>query len=488
MTSLGTPAVNRPVRMSIAGQWCEAAAGTTFPASDPATGAHLADVPDASRADVDQAVAAAADAARPWGRLAQRERTRLVLELAARLRAKAERFAWLEAVDAGIPLATARADVTRGIERLEYFATIAVELQGRTYPAEHERLIMTIPEPYGVIAVINPFNHPFMFALSKMAAPLAVGNAVVMKPPHQASLSSVELMRDVHEVLPAGVLNLVTGLGGAGAALAAHPGIGRISFTGSVPTGQAILAAAAKNVTPVVLELGGKNSNIVFPDADLPNAVKWAVSGMSLGVSGQSCQSGTRLFLHEDVHDIFLTQLADRLSQIRIGLPVEEKTQMGPLITAEHLARVRSYVDGAKADGARLVTGGDQPADAELAGGHFLRPTVFADVRPEMTVAREEIFGPVLSVIKWRDRDEMLAAVNGLPYGMTASVFSRSLDVLSTVRQIDAGYIYLNKHGGSDPGVPFGGWKHSGIGIEHSFEELLEYTRTRTVAGYLTTS
>ena len=488
MPDLGRPAVDGPVRMSIGGQWCAAADGAVFPASDPATGEQLADIPDAGRADVDRAVAAATDASRAWGRLAQRERTRLLLELAARLRGKAERLAWLEAVDAGIPLATARADVTRGIERLEYFANIAVELQGRTYPAQHERLIMTIPEPYGVIAVINPFNHPFMFALSKVAAPLAVGNAVVMKPPQQAALSSVELMHDVHEVLPAGVLNLLTGLGGTGAALTEHPGIGRISFTGSVPTGQAILAAAAKNVTPVVLELGGKNANIVFPDADLANAVKWTVSGMSLGVCGQSCQSGTRLFLHEDVYDVFLGRLADRLSQVRIGLPVDEKTQMGPLITAEHWARVKSYVDGAQADGARLLTGGTRPGETELAGGHFLRPTVLTEVKPAMTVAREEIFGPVLSVIRWRDRDEMLAAVNGLPYGMTASVFSRSLDVLSTVREIDAGYIYLNKHGGSDPGVPFGGWKHSGIGIEHSFEELLEYTRTRTVAGYLQTS
>jgi betaine-aldehyde dehydrogenase len=233
--------------------------------------------------------------------------------------------------------------------------------------------------------------------------------------------------------------------------------------------------------------LGGKNANIVFPDAALDNAVKGAVGGMSLGVCGQSCQSGTRLFLHEDIHDAFLERFLRRLAGVRIGLPLDEKSAMGPLITGAHRDKVMSYVDGAKADGARLVFGGGRPSAPELSAGHFIEPTVFDDVHPDMTLAREETFGPVLAVFRWRDEAEMLDMVNGLSYGMTASVFSQSLDVLATARRIDAGYIYLNKHGGSDPGVPFGGWKHSGIGIEHSFEELLEYTRIRTIAGYLRT-
>lgn len=465
----------------IDGRWVAAQTGLTVGNMDPATEMPLPSPAAAGRFDVDAAVLAALRASHDWGAAAPEERRDRLLALAAALEVESESFAHIDARDGGLPLRVARADVSKGISLLRYFARLATELQGRTFPQDQSRFVYTLRQPYGVVAVITPFNHPAMFAISKVAAPLAAGNAVVLKPPEQASLSSIALAAFARDLLPPGVLNIVTGTGvGAGAPLVNHPDVSRIAFTGSVLAGKAVLQAAAERVVPCSLELGGKNASIVYPDAPLDSAVAGVIQGMSLGVCGQSCQSGTRLFLHRSIHDDFLAQLAVRLKHVRIGMPLSETTDMGPLVSEQQLERVSAYIQGAVDDGARLVAGGNRPQDAP-AHGFFLEPTVFADVRTSMRIAREEVFGPVLSVIPWDDEGAMLESVNELPLGLTASVWTTKLDAIGIARKLDVGYVYINKHGGSLVGVPFGGWKESGMGVEHSFDALLAFTRSKTV-------
>jgi betaine-aldehyde dehydrogenase len=469
-------------RMLVGGEWVAAGSGERFDTIDPSTGTTLTSVPAAAAADVDRAVRAAAEAARSWARMDARKRGRLLIEAARRVRAVQERIAALDALDGGMPLKAARADVAKGAEKIEYFAELAQEVKGETFPVQGGTFTYSLRQPYGVVAVINPFNHPAAFTLGKAAAPLAAGNTVVVKPPAEASLSSLEVAAAMAEVLPPGVFNVITGRGvTAGAALAGHPGVAKISFTGSVATGQAILEAAARNVVPAVLELGGKNANIVFPDAKMESAVSGAIAGMSLSVCGQSCQSGTRLFLHRDIHDEFVERLVAKLEQVRIGIASDEATQMGPLISARQLEVVRAYVASGQAQGARLLTGGSSPTDPALRNGFFMRPTVFDGVDPTMKIAREEIFGPVLSVFTWQDEREMLRAVNDVEYGLTATIWSEGVRAHDIAREIDAGYVYINKERGGAIGLPFAGWKHSGLGLAHSREPLLDWTRIKIV-------
>lgn len=454
----------------------------TMPTFDPSTGERIGDVPVAGPAEVDRAVQAARRAAPAWARMDARERARLLKELAKRVRAATDALALADARNSGITLKVAKRDVGIGATRVEWMAEQALDLGGQTYPTAAGRLTYSVRSPFGVVAVIFPFNHPVMFALAKSAAPLAAGNAVVLKAPDQAPLAVLELATIANEVLPAGVLTVVTGTGPVtGAALAGHPDVGKIAFTGSVRTGQAILEAAAPNIVPALLELGGKNAVVVFPDADLDLAVDGAVGGMNLGVCGQSCTSGSRLFLHADVREAFLERFLAKLAAVRIGRATDEATEMGPLVSEQQLAMVRSYVESGKREGARLVHGGDAPDDPALRGGWFIRPTVFDGVAPSMRIAQDEIFGPVLSVFTWRDEREMLGAVNGLRLGLTASVWSRSLRAHDIAREIEAGYVYLNQHGGTALGVPFGGWKQSGIGVEHSRDTLYDFTRVKVV-------
>lgn len=453
-----------------------------MPTFDPSTGKQIAEVPLAGEREVDRAVRAARAAAPAWAGMDARARGRLLLELAAKVRAATERLAGLDALNAGITLKVARRDVGLGATRIEYMAELAHETKGETFVTPSTRLTYTLRQPYGVVAVIFPFNHPVMFALAKTAAPLAAGNCVVLKAPDQAPLSCLALAEIVAEVLPAGVFNVVTGSGPVtGAALAGHPDVGKIAFTGSVRTGQAILEAAAPNIVPALLELGGKNALVVFPDADLDLAVDGAVTGMNLSVCGQSCTSGSRLFLHEAIRDRFLERFIPKLEKVRIGPATDEATEMGPLVSERQLAMVRSYVELGSREGARLLTGGTAPDGEGLQGGYFIRPTVFDGADVSMRIAQDEIFGPVLSVFTWRDEREMLDAVNSLRLGLTASVWTQRLHAHEVVREIEAGYVYINQHGGTALGVPFGGWKQSGIGAEHSRDTLLDFMRTKVV-------
>jgi betaine-aldehyde dehydrogenase len=468
--------------MHIGGAWVDAAAGGRMEAVDPTSEELIATVPDGDADDVAAAVDAARDAAAGWRDLGWARRAALLRELAARIESEAERLARLDVRDAGLPLAGMRGDVAGAVAEILYYAGIAPETRGSTAPPTPDTLSYTVREPYGVVARIVPFNHPFKFAAGKVAAPLAAGNTVVLKPGEQTSLSTLELARLAADVLPPGVLNVVTGNGPtAGAALVAHPDVHRVAFTGSVPAGRAVLHAGAEGVKHITLELGGKNPIVVFPDVDVARAARAAVAGMNISrCTGQSCGSTSRLFIHRDIAGRFVDALVTRLSELRVGDPMDERTQVGPLAYRRHYERVRGYIDTARREGATVVYGGDRPGG--FPRGFFVTPTVLTDLDDGMTVVREEVFGPVMSVLTWHDVDDVVRRANATPFGLTANVWTRDITAAHrTAAALEAGYVYLNGTGGRPTGMPFGGWKSSGLGKENSLEELVSYTREKTV-------
>jgi betaine-aldehyde dehydrogenase len=471
-----------PGLMHVGGSWVPAASGAVLESVDPTTEEVLGTVPDAGADDVAAAVAAAREAAPEWAALGWKRRAGLLRELADRIADEAETLARLDVRDSGNPLTGMRGDVAQASEEIRFFAGIASQTRGITGPPLTDSLSWTEREPYGVVGRIVPFNHPFKFASGKAAAPLAAGNTVIVKPGEQTSLSALELARIAADLLPPGVLNVVTGRGAtAGAALVAHPDVPRIAFTGSVPSGRAVLRGAAEEIKHVSLELGGKNPIVVFPDVDPVRAARAAVAGMNIARStGQSCGSTSRLFVHDDVRGPFLDALVQRLSELRIGDPMDEATEVGPLSFRAHHERVVSYVASGRREGATLLHGGDRPA--HLPRGFFLEPTLFADVDDGMTIAREEIFGPVMSVLSWRDWDDMVARANATRLGLTANVWTNDINAaVRTARALEAGYVYVNGSGRRPGGMPFGGWKNSGLGQENGLEELLSYTREKVV-------
>ncbi len=475
-------------RMMIGGRWVPAEGERTVETINPATGEKLGEVPLAGAADVDHAVQAAAAATEGWGRTSILERARLLGELARRIREKAEEFAILDTLDLGSPIRGMRADALDAAANIEYYAGLARELKGESLCSSAKLFHYTLRQPFGVVARIIPFNHPFKFAASKIAAPLLAGNTIVLKPAEQTPLSALELAKLTEGLFPAGVINVITGDGPTtGAALVSHPSVRRIALIGGVETGRAILRAAAEGIKTVTLELGGKNPMIVFPDADLAAALDGAVAGMNFTRSqGQSCGSTSRLFLHESVRERFLPRLVDKVRTIRIGLPIREETEMGCLVSQEHYDKVMAYIHRGQEEGATLLTGGRRPAAPELAQGYFVEPTIFDRVTPAMTIAREEIFGPVLSVLTWTEEEEMLRAVNGVIYGLTASIWTRDMTTAQRVAErVEAGYVWINGCSRHYLGMPFGGWKQSGVGREESLEELWSYTQTKAVTLHL---
>jgi betaine-aldehyde dehydrogenase len=469
-------------KMHVGGEWVEAASGAVLESVDPTSEQVLGTFPDGDAADVDRAVAAAREAAPAWRALGWRKRAVLLRELSARIGEQAEELARLDVRDSGNPLSGMRTDLSSTCDEIDYYAGIASQSGGVTGAPATDTMSWTEREPYGVVGRIVPFNHPFKFAAGTAAAPLAAGNAVVVKPGEQTSLSALELARIAAEVLPPGVLNVVTGRGATlGAALVSHPDVPRIAFTGSVPSGRAVLRGAAEEIKHVSLELGGKNPIVVFSDADPVRAARAAVAGMNIArCTGQSCGSTSRLFVHDDVRGPFLDALVARLSELRIGDPMDEATEVGPLAFRAHHARVTSYVESGLREGATLLHGGRRPTHLER--GFFLEPTVFTDVDDGMTIAREEIFGPVMSVLGWRDWDDVVARANNTRLGLTANVWTNDVSTaIRTARALEAGYVYVNGNGRRPTGMPFGGWKSSGLGKENGLEELLSYTREKSV-------
>ncbi|OFW36219.1 MAG: hypothetical protein A3J28_06605 [Acidobacteria bacterium RIFCSPLOWO2_12_FULL_60_22] len=468
----------------IGGELVGAAGGKTFPTFNPATGEKLADVPDCQARDVDRAVEAARKAYPQWRRLTPPERAVYCRRFAERLRARAEVYATLDALDSGNSLQAMRSDVATAARMNDYFAGLALELKGETIPANSQTFNFTLREPYGVVARIIPFNHPILFAGSRIAAPLVAGNTLVLKPAEQTPLSALEMAHDLKEIFPPGVVNIISGDGpNAGAPLVKHPDVRRIAFTGSVEVGREIMRAAADGLKTVSLELGGKNPMIIFPDVNLDKAVASAFSGMNYcWVQGQSCGSTSRLFLHADIHDEFLARLVERVKAVRIGLPTDEATEMGCLVSQQQFDKVMSYIALGKKEGARLMTGGERPSDPALQHGHFVLPTVFDQVDYRMRLAQEEIFGPVQSVITWKNEEELTRMANSVLYGLTASIWTRDFPTAYRLAQeIEAGYVWINDSSRHFTGVPFGGYKQSGLGREESLAELLGFTQIKSV-------
>jgi acyl-CoA reductase-like NAD-dependent aldehyde dehydrogenase len=467
----------------IGGEWAAAESGKTFPTTNPATGEVLAEVPACDVHDVDHAVQAAEKAHFAWRRLTPPERAFYCRRFADRLRARADTYALLDALDGGNPLQMMRKDVSLAAALIDYYVGLAPEIKGETIPATAQTFHFTLREPFGVVARIIPFNHPILFA-ARIAAPLIAGNTLVLKPAEQTPLSALEMAHDVKELFPPGVVNIITGDGpGAGAPLVKHPLVRRVHFTGSVEVGREIARAAADGLKTVSLELGGKNPMIVFPDVDLDKAVASAFNGMNYTWSqGQSCGSTSRLFLHSDIHNEFLSRLVEKVKAVRIGLPADEKTEMGCLISQKQFDKVMSYIELGRKEGARLVAGGGRPPQPELQRGFFVQPTIFDQVDYRMRLAQEEIFGPVQSVLTWKDRGQLVEMANSVMYGLTASIWTRDFSAAYRMAsEIEAGYIWINDSSRHFPGVPFGGVKQSGIGREESLSDLLSYTQLKSV-------
>jgi betaine-aldehyde dehydrogenase len=470
-----------PRGLYIGGTWEPGAGDRTFETVNPSTGEKLADVPLAAAADVDRAVEAARRAFPEWSRVPIKERARALERLAARIVEQAEGLALMDAVDSGNAIAGMRGDMTWTAESLRYFAGLITEIKGETSSHGPRHLNLTRRQPYGVVAKINPFNHPFRFCAEKAAAPLAAGNCVVIKGSEQAPLSSLRLGELCDGIFPPGVVNILTGPGSAGAALVRHPDVRRIGFVGSVPTGRAIAREAAEGLKPVTLELGGKNPIIIFPDADPTKAATAAIRGMNMNRQGQSCSSTSRVLVHRSLHAAVTDELRRQAEALPVGLPWLPGSELGPVVSARQFERVMGYIESGKAEGARLVTGGGRPPDPALERGYFIAPTVFDAVTPAMRIAREEIFGPVMSVMAWDDDEAMLALANGVEYGLTAAIVTNDLArAMETAERVEAGYVWINGTG-RYLGAPYGGWKQSGLGQEECFDELLSYTQVKNI-------
>ena len=458
------------------GQWMESI--------EPATEKVLGRVPRGTKKDMERAVAAAEKAQPAWAALPVSKRAEYLHKLSAGMAARAEGILKVEVRDTGNTIFKMRADVGKAIDHLKYFAGLGYETKGQTVPSTPGNLHLTVREPYGVVGRIIPFNHPINFAASRMAAPLMAGNCIVEKPSDQSPLSACILAEIAQEVMPPGVVNIVTGTGAeAGDALVRHPRVKRLAFIGSVQTGMAIQKSAAEvAVKNVTLELGGKNPMIVFPDADYDKAVAAAVGGMNFAWSGQSCSSTSRLFLHESIHHRFLADVVARVSKLRIGDPLSEESQMGPVNNKGQYEKVLYYIQSGKDDGARLMTGGKRPQGKIYERGYWVEPTVFADVKPGMRIANEEIFGPVLSVFKWKHIDEAIEMANAVEYGLTGAIWTKDINTaLTTARRLQSGHIWVNGASGHYKGMPFGGFKNSGTGRESGLEELLSYTEEKAI-------
>lgn len=452
--------------------------------TSPATEAVLGRVPAGSAAHVARAVEAAEAAQPAWSAMSIWERGAMLRATAQEIRLRADEVKTLEAHDSGNTIANLGGDLYKAAHHFEYFAGLATEMKGETVPASAANLHLTIRQPYGVVARIVPFNHPYMFATANLAAPLAAGNTVIVKSPETSPLSATVMAEIVRKTLPPGVVNLVSGFGmPVGDSIARHPRIRRIGFTGSVATGLAIQRAAAETcVKHVSLELGGKNPLIVMPDADVEQAMRIAVAGMNFAWAGQSCGSTSRILVHDSLYDRAIEIATGLLEAIRVGDPLDPTSQMGPLNSRAHYGRVLQHVANASADGARLVAGGRRPNGADFDRGFWLRPTLFADVSPDMRIARDEVFGPVMAMLRWSDLDDALRIANDSELGLTAGIVTRDIGVaLRSARRIESGVVTINGSAMHFVGVPFGGVKNSGIGGEEGLEELLSYTHSKSI-------
>ena len=465
------------------GAWHAPKAGRYADTINPCYDEAITAAPVADAADVDAAVRAAHAAFPAWAATPPRERGRYLRQAAAVLREHAGPLAQLDALNNGNPVSALAMDAGFAADCLEYFAGLASEIKGETIPMGDGNFNYTLQQPLGVIARIVAYNHPLMFAAARLAAPLAAGNTVVVKAPDQAPLSTLRLAELVGHIFPPGVANFLCGGRECGEAMGRHPLVRKITLIGGVPTGKAVMKTAADSLKPVLLELGGKNALIAYPDADIDTLVNGIIAGMNFTWSGQSCGSTSRVFLHASLHDEVLERVVRLLPERhRPGIPTDPRTTMGSLVSRAQLEKVQRYVAVGLEDGGRLVCGGRQPDDPALKDGFFYEATVFADMQPHMRLAMEEVFGPVMSVFRWSDENALFDQVNGVDFGLTGSIWTQDLNTAHrAARRIETGYVWINNASQHFLGAPFGGVKQSGIGREECFAELLEFTYTKNV-------
>jgi acyl-CoA reductase-like NAD-dependent aldehyde dehydrogenase len=484
--AMNTHDFGRPHGNWIDGQWQPPVAGAWLDVEDPATATVFSSIPASDEQDVDHAVAAArrAYAQGSWAGATPSERGRVLWALASLVRANAEQLAQTETQDSGKPIREAREDIAGVADIIEYYAGMASKIVGQTMPLPGGQLATVLRTPVGVVGTITPWNFPLYVAAWKVAPALCCGNSVVLKPSELASLSCLALGSLASESgMPAGAFNVVAGLGDpAGAALARHPGVDVLAFTGGTVTGRKVMAARAELIRPVQLELGGKSPNIIFEDADLEAAAAGAAFGIFY-TQGENCNAGSRILVDERVYPQVLEMVVERARDLRVGRPADEATEMGALISRPHLEKVARYVDIGRDEGARVAIGGSALTDADLGGGYFYAPTVFADVDPDSRVFCEEIFGPVVTVTPFRDDAEAIRLANATEYGLAAGVWTRDIDrALRCVQQIESGYVWVNTFNSTPVEAPFGGVKHSGFGRDCGSQAIDTYTTWKTVA------
>ncbi|WP_174292121.1 aldehyde dehydrogenase family protein [Sphingomonas bacterium] len=470
-----------PKQLYIDGKWTAAKSGETFDVIDPSTADVMVAVATGDAADIDLAVAAARKAFRDpsWARISPHQRSRYLLTIADIIERNADELAVIQAIDIGMVLAQSRGLIATMPDVFRYFAGAATKVMGSTYPSDGSSLTYTLREPLGVVGAIIPWNSPAFAFAWKVAPALACGNTVVLKPAEQAPLLPLRLAELIEEAdLPPGVLNIVPGLGaGAGDALAKHPGVNKINFTGSTGVGKGILAASTGNLKKVTLELGGKSPNIIFPDADLSKAIPAALMGFAAG-AGQICVAGTRIFVHEDVYGEVAAAIAQAAQGMKTGNPLDPGTDVGPIISQKQFDRVSDYIKVGQDEGATLRTGGQ----AHAGSGYFVQPTVFEDVTDQMRIVREEIFGPVAALIPFKDENDAVFRANDTEFGLAAAVWTKDISRAHTVaRALEAGTVWINTIYELDVMVPYGGYKMSGIGRELGPESIEANTQLKTV-------
>jgi acyl-CoA reductase-like NAD-dependent aldehyde dehydrogenase len=471
-------------QLFINNEWRPAAGGQTIEVVNPATEEVIATVAAAGQSDVDAAVAAARGALdTTWSKLSARDRGKLLWKLGEKLLERADEIATLETLHNGKPIFESRhIEIPASAECFQYYAGWADKIHGETIPVRGNYLTYTLREPVGVVAAIVPWNFPLLLTAWKVAPALACGNTVVIKPASQTPLTALALAEAAQQVgIPPGVINVITGSGATvGRMLVAHPGIDKIAFTGDTATGREIMRGSADTLKRITLELGGKSPNIVFPDADIEAAVRGATTGIFYG-KGEVCAAGSRLLVDKSIRDEFIEKVAARAKRIVPGDPMDPRTRLGAISSKKQLENDLRYIDTAKKEGATLVAGGER-ADIGTGKGYFLQPTVFAGVTPEMTIAREEIFGPVLAAIEFGDVDEAIARANQSTYGLAAAVWTKDIKKAHYVaRKLQAGTVWINTYNVYDTAAPFGGYKQSGFGREMSLHALEHYTQVKSV-------
>lgn len=465
------------------GKWT--GSSENFDLVNPASGEPIGRVPRGTREDANEAVEVARKAfeAPAWHEMEQTKRGKILIQIATLLREHFDEISKLETLNQGKPLRESKADVAWAIRALEYWGGAADKMQGETIPVTPNRVTYTLREPMGVTAHIIPWNYPLALATRSLAPALAAGNTVVAKPAELTPLTVLRIAEFAQKSgLPDGVLNVITGSGAVvGRALVSNSNVDGITFTGSTETGKQIMEVAAKNVTPVLLELGGKNPNIIFPDADLQRAVQMAKYAIFTN-AGQMCWAGSRLFLHEAIYEKFLEELKRQTEQMRMGPGLEDKTELGPLVSKDQQERVMGYIKSGLDEGAKLVTGGQPPENPGLRKGFFLQPTIFTDVKPTMRIACDEIFGPVLAIFRFSKIEDVVSLANETQFGLYAGVWTNDFKVAHRlVRELQAGVVAVNDYLVAYPQTPFGGYKDSGIGYESGLQAINHYTRIKSV-------